>query len=811
MPTLTIDNRPVTVPDGTKVITAAEQLGIMIPRFCYHPALGSVGACRVCAVGFKEGPIKGVEMSCMVDAQEGMVVATDDPDAVDLRKHVIELLMLHHPHDCPVCDEGGHCLLQDMTISGGHGRRRYAGAKRTHLDQDLGPLVQHEMNRCIQCYRCSRFYQQFCGYRDLGVTGIGTRVYFGRSEPGTLESPFSGNLTDICPTGVYTDKPSRFYGRRWDYERAPSVCIHCSLGCSLTVSARYRKAVRHEARFNAQVNGHFICDRGRYAYAYASQPERPRDALIAGRPATLAQAATQMSERLAAIEKGTGPDGIALMGSARSSLETQALLARLHSEKGWRTPCFSADDAATRVVSSALNTLNATNTIALTEIEGADTVLLVGADPIGEAPMLALALRQAQRDGARIITVDPRPVTLPCAHDHIAVSGDDLATAVAHLIIGALEPSREIALDADQQDRFKTLKQETRDIPAAAELRAIGHALTTAWRPAFVCGTTVPGPDVPPLMGLLQALVQTSCMWSGLFFPLPGANTFGAHCLGGSDALFEPLLAAVEAGQVKALVVVENDLFSEYPDQQRLAAALESLELLVVMDCVPSAITARADIFLPTQTIYEAGGHYLNNEGRLQVATPVIAGGLSIMDTGGGNHPPREFREDIPGGTPRPAWQYVAGLATGETDPPDVKPLLDEALTAGVADGERVSLPSASREWPSIERIGAGPEGDAGGLTLIESAATFGSEPLAAFSTVLAELTPLFGVTVHSETAQRLGWRAGDRIVIPDSAPALEVVVTLDDRAAPGVLLVPRRIGIDRTALRRYMAHLLAE
>ncbi|MEJ2638778.1 MAG: 2Fe-2S iron-sulfur cluster-binding protein, partial [Desulfosarcinaceae bacterium] len=160
MPTLTIDNRKVTVPEGTKVIAAAEQLGIMIPRFCYHPALGAVGACRVCAVGFKEGPVRGVEMSCMIEAQEGMVVATDDPQAVDMRRHVIELLMLNHPHDCPVCDEGGHCLLQDLTISGGHGRRRYQGRKRTHRDQDLGPLVQHEMNRCIQCYRCARYYQE---------------------------------------------------------------------------------------------------------------------------------------------------------------------------------------------------------------------------------------------------------------------------------------------------------------------------------------------------------------------------------------------------------------------------------------------------------------------------------------------------------------------------------------------------------------------------------------------------------------------------------------------------------------------------
>ncbi|NIO08979.1 MAG: NADH dehydrogenase (quinone) subunit G, partial [Deltaproteobacteria bacterium] len=160
------------------------------------------------------------------------VVSTTDEEAVEFRKYVIEWLMLHHPHDCPVCDEGGHCLLQDETVSGGHGIRRYLGKKRTYHDQYLGSFVQHEMNRCIHCFRCRRFYQEFAGYRDLGAMQIGYRMYFGRFSDGPLESPFSGNLIDVCPTGVYTDKPARYKGRRWDLERGPSVCLHCSLGCN---------------------------------------------------------------------------------------------------------------------------------------------------------------------------------------------------------------------------------------------------------------------------------------------------------------------------------------------------------------------------------------------------------------------------------------------------------------------------------------------------------------------------------------------------------------------------------------------------
>ncbi|MGD2184799.1 MAG: 2Fe-2S iron-sulfur cluster-binding protein, partial [Desulfobacterales bacterium] len=301
MPKIIIDDREIEVAEGTKVIEAAEQLGIMIPRFCYHPALGSVGACRVCAVKFLQGPFKGVQMSCMVDVQDDMVVSTTDEEAVAFRKYVIEWLMLHHPHDCPVCDAGGHCLLQDMTVSGGHGIRRYIGKKRTYLDQYLGPLIQHEMNRCIHCYRCSRFYQEFSGYQDLGAMQSANRIYFGRFEEGILESPFSGNLIDICPTGVYTDKPSRYFGRRWDYERSPSLCINCALGCNTIASARYRQVVRQEARFSNTVNGHFICDRGRYGFFYTGQKQRPRKAKLDGQKIECDQAIQDLKERLATI------------------------------------------------------------------------------------------------------------------------------------------------------------------------------------------------------------------------------------------------------------------------------------------------------------------------------------------------------------------------------------------------------------------------------------------------------------------------------------------------------------------------------
>ena len=427
MPKLTIDEREIEVPAGTKVIEAAERLGIMIPRFCYHPALGSVGACRMCAVSFVEGPVKGVQMSCMVDAQDGMKVTTADAESTEFRRFVVECLMLNHPHDCPVCDEGGHCLLQDMTESSGHGIRRYRGRKRTYPDQDLGPLVEHEMNRCIHCYRCARYYQEITGYRDLGAMGIGNRTYFGRTRSGTLESPFSGNLVDLCPTGVFTDKPSRYFGRRWDYQRRPTVCIHCSLGCGLVTSARYRQVARQEARFHPAVNGWFVCDRGRHGFHYASLAERPRQARVQAERAGFDDALAHGRERLAAVQAAGGPRSVALVASARGSLETLAAAAALARTRGWRGPAVFAEDRTARNVAAALARLEPDLAVSLRAIERADCVLVVGADPLHEAPMLAPAVRQAARSGAAVVTVDPRAVWLPCAHAHIPVGPAALA------------------------------------------------------------------------------------------------------------------------------------------------------------------------------------------------------------------------------------------------------------------------------------------------------------------------------------------------------------------------------------------------
>ena len=259
-----VDGKTYEMNAGQNLLHGCLSQGFDLPYFCWHPAMGSVGACRQCAVKqYKdENDTKGkLVMACMTPASEGARISIADPEAADFRRSVIEGLMQNHPHDCPVCDEGGECHLQDMTVMTGHDYRRYRFPKRTWRNQDLGPLVNHEMNRCIQCYRCVRYYREYAGGDDLNAFALRDVVFFGRAEDGTLESEFSGNLVEICPTGVFTDKTRRFhYTRKWDMQFAPSICVHCGTGCNVSAGERYGTLRRIENRYHNEVNGYFLCE-----------------------------------------------------------------------------------------------------------------------------------------------------------------------------------------------------------------------------------------------------------------------------------------------------------------------------------------------------------------------------------------------------------------------------------------------------------------------------------------------------------------------------------------------------------------------
>ncbi|MGH9482890.1 MAG: 2Fe-2S iron-sulfur cluster-binding protein, partial [Terriglobales bacterium] len=273
--TIQVDGRAYAVAAGQSLLQACLELGFHLPYFCWHPALGSVGACRQCAVvqykdATEEAAGRGrLVMACMTAAAEGARIGLAEPTAEAFRKAVIEGMMLHHPHDCPVCDEGGQCHLQDMTVMAGHDTRRYRFRKRTFRNQRLGPLVHQEMNRCIQCYRCVRFYREYAGGSDFDAFGLSDRVFFGRERDGVLESEFAGNLAEVCPTGVFTDATlKQHYTRKWDLRWSPAICVHCSLGCNISPGARYGSVRAVVNRYHGEVNRYFLCDRGRFGHQY---------------------------------------------------------------------------------------------------------------------------------------------------------------------------------------------------------------------------------------------------------------------------------------------------------------------------------------------------------------------------------------------------------------------------------------------------------------------------------------------------------------------------------------------------------------
>ncbi len=641
MPKLIIDNKEVVVPEGTNVLEAAKSVGILIPHFCYHEALGSVGACRLCAVKCLDGPVKGLQMSCMIEARDGMVVSTTDPEAMRMRTLVIEWLMTNHPHDCPVCDEGGECLLQEMTIAGEHSIRRYRGKKRTFKDQNLGPYIHHEMNRCIQCYRCSRFYQEFAGGNDFGPLGSANHIYFGRFEDGAFESSFSGNILDICPTGAFTDKTARYQARWWDYEIASSVCPVCSLGCSIYPVARYRELLKIMARFNDKVNGFFICDQGRFSQDIVNGPQRIRASFFNGREVTLQDAIQILAQHLSdMMESGKG-ESIGFLSSSRATLETQLLMKRL--ANAMDTPWISyfsdsKEESRTRYAASLLNKNNA---ISMREVEGANLVIVVGANLLEEAPMMALAIRQAFRKGAKILVIDKKKPHMPFPFDFIEAPNEQWIVKLKEI--------------------FHPLKDKGKDNKFQ-------------WKEEFgkrviVCDIASCSKDILKLAAQSSQEASEKSANVKLSLILHGPNSFGAALLSQSEGAWDSMVKAIESGKIKTLVALEAEIPADYDFQE----ALNRLDFIAIADHRSQLVSKRDHLVIPTTTYAEMNGTYINQEGRAQRFLKVMNPGLRIRDLDPNLHPPREFRMKAPSSDIIPTEyllkKILNRLGKGEEDP----------------------------------------------------------------------------------------------------------------------------------------------
>jgi NADH-quinone oxidoreductase subunit G len=628
MATIYVENLPYPANPEQNLLANCLSLGFNLPYFCWHPAFGSVGACRQCAVKqFKdENDTRGkIVMACMTPALDGTRISIEDREAVAFRAGVIEGLMLNHPHDCPVCDEGGECHLQDMTAMTGHNYRRYAFNKRTFRNQYLGSLVHHEMNRCIQCYRCVRFYRDYAGGRDLNAFSLRNTVFFGREKDGALTSEFSGNLVEICPTGVFTDATlKRHYTRKWDLQMAPSVCIHCGLGCNTTLGERYGLVRRILNRYHGEVNGYFLCDRGRFGYEIVNSESRIREPSLSQNGQTKTVGRALALEHLRSVLVGN--DRVIGIGSPRASLEANYALRELVGTDRFYS---GMSGAQARLVSAMLEVMRVSPAqhASLRDVERSDAVLILGEDVTNVAPRMALSLRQSVRQRP-LRTVEK--LKIPSWLDHAV--RDSVQDTKGPLFIAAPFATRldDIATEtyrAAPDDLARVafavahqITEQAPDVPSmTVDQRALaGHiasALKEAQRPLVVTGTGCNSLSLIHAAANLAQALQGDGREPRLSFIVPECNTVGLALMDAPP--LDDACGAILDGTADTVIILENDLYWRAPEGL-VTEMLNKARHVVALDYLVNRTTKQAQLVLPVSTFAESDGTLVNNEGRAQ-------------------------------------------------------------------------------------------------------------------------------------------------------------------------------------------------
>jgi len=665
-----IDEKPYEVDGSKNLLETALSIGLNLPYFCWHPAMHSVGACRQCAIiKYKDADdTKGkLVMACMEPVADNLHVSIEAPEAHAFRAGNVEALMTNHPHDCPVCDEGGECHLQDMTVMTGHNERRYCYTKRTHNNQYLGPFVNHEMNRCIQCYRCVRFYKDYAGGKDLDVFAAHNDVYFGRQEEGVLESEFSGNLVEVCPTGVFTDKTlKKHYTRKWDLTNAPSVCHQCSLGCNIIASERYGTIRRVLSRYNGDVNGYFLCDRGRFGYEYVNSKNRiiKPARLVNGTFLTIT-AGDAVQEIKAIINTENNIIGI---GSPKASMESNFLLRELVGPANFYAGVPTHEGKLIWQVIEILDN-GKVKTPSLSEAKTYDAVFILGEDLTNTAPMLALSLRQAAKNEpneiARALKIPDwndaatreavqeatGPFFIAAAHD---TKLDDIATGIYHASPDQIaDLANAVAGNINKQLNFVTADPEIKKLAGT-----ISTALLTAKKPLIVAGTSLYSEAIIQAAANIAYALKDQGKDAGIIYVLPEANSVGSLML--ADQYLEDAFAQASPKEAKSIIILENDLYQRM-DKTATDNFLQPFKNIISLDYLENSNTRKSTLLLPAGTFAEADGTIISNEGRAQ----------------------RFYQVHVPENDVRSSWKWLAELtAVHDSSPVHLDEVIDQLITA---------------------------------------------------------------------------------------------------------------------------------
>ncbi|MFE0700041.1 NADH-quinone oxidoreductase subunit G [Streptomyces sp. NPDC058872] len=625
--TLTIDGAEISVPKGTLVIRAAEQLGIEIPRFCDHPLLDPAGACRQCIVEV-EGQRKPMA-SCTITCTDGMVVKSQltSPVAEKAQHGVMELLLVNHPLDCPVCDKGGECPLQNQAMSHGQAESRFEGVKRTYEKPvPISTQVLLDRERCVLCARCTRFSNQVAGDPMIELVERGALQQVGTGEGDPFESYFSGNTIQICPVGALTSAAYRFRSRPFDLVSTPSVCEHCAGGCATRTDHRRGKVVRRLAAEDPEVNEEWICDKGRFGFRYAQQRDRLTTPLVRN-PESGELEAASWPEALEAAARGlvrgrtgvltggrlTVEDSYAYAKFARVALDTNDIdfRARIHSGE-------EADFLASTVAGRGRDLGG--DGVTYTSLEAAPAVLLVGLESEEEAPGVFLRLRKAWRKhGQKTYAV------AAFATRGLTKAGGTLLPAAPGTEAEWLDAlTSRVGLSSTGHTAAESLRQEGAVILVGERLAGVPGALTAALRASVATGAKLVWiPRRAGERGAIEAGALPSLLPGGRPATDPRAREEVAAAWGvrelphryGRDT--GQMVEAAAGGELAALLVAGVEV-ADLPDPARAREALETA-FVVSLELRPGEVTERADVVLPVAAVAEKPGTFLNWEGRARL------------------------------------------------------------------------------------------------------------------------------------------------------------------------------------------------
>jgi len=757
---------------GQMIIQAADAAGITVPRFCYHEKLSVAANCRMCLVEVEKMP-KPVP-ACATPLADGMKVFTKSPKALQSQRAVMEFLLINHPLDCPICDEGGECELQDTALGFGKVESRYTEAKRVVDDRDVGPLIQTEMTRCIHCTRCVRFGEEIAGVKELGATGRGEFMRIGTYIQRAVESELSGNVVDLCPVGALTNKPYRFTARAWELERRPSVSPHDCVGSNLEINVANGVVKRFLPRANEAVNEIWLSDRDRYSYLGLGSPDRLRQPLLrkgdAWQEVSWQEALAAAAEGLQAVLKEYGPAHLgALLAPTLTTEElylAQKLLRALGSnnvDHRLRQSDFSADAALPRHPGLP----------PIASLEQVPAFLLVGSNLRKDQPLLNTRLRKAViKRGAAGFSLSSYDYDFNYPLRGVMVR--DPAAMVAELAgiaVGLLDGS---------------------GVPAAWSERLAGVVATPWQREVAGALKQQPGALVllgdqalaSPFYGALRALAAliAELARGTLAETSPGGNGAGAwlagavpHRRAGGGHLTQGGLnaRAMLEQHLRAYLLAGVEPEFDCAEGSTALAALEAAQCVVVLSpFVTDAMRGYADVILPMAAFTETGGSFVNGEGRWQS----FEGALK------------------PPGEARPGWKILRVLAN-LLDLPGFEHDNIAAVRAEVQTAvEAVAFSAATVDPAGL----AWPAGD-GGLTRVGDWPSYRSDPLVRRAGALqqrAEL-PAAAVYLNASECRRLDFAAGDRLRVCQGDAVLELPLAVDARVADGTAYIPS--GLDGT------------